>query len=736
MSSLLRAKALEQEGKLEAALEVYKREGASKDAARVLMSLQRFEEAGHLLMRDLGLTTQRVDRLQTMGAAARKQALSAAICFGRAGKREWAVDLFLALGENTRAADILERAGETESARRIREGHASGISGAAALAAANSTGRPTAVNPLSREAAQRLVAQGKLSEAMESFAHLKYYADAARLAEQIGMLDAAASYYSQGGQYYEGAACLHRLGETSRSLEMLVMVPRDDPNYRRAAISAISLGYSLNLLDFRFDQFLARFMRTAPESAEELDALYTLGRLYQRHNFAENAAEAFQRIVAASPGYRDTESVLAELRSEARGSAMVYEQIVRDDEAFHRAGSGRGARSPSGRGASVPPGRASTGPVGISGRGLSASLLAEPGINPDGVSSVMRTMPMPSQIPPRPVSLAPGPNDEEPVPPLFGAQTAPNNPHPTYPTAIDAVSGGAPASAQPGRRPGPKFMEGTIVHERYQLVRKIGSGGMALVFEALDLELNEPIAIKIFSQPIEQHADLLRRFKQEIVLTRQVAHQNVVRVYDIGVHAGYRYLTMELLRGADLKAQLGRPMGFMRGLDYLAQACAGLAGAHDRMIVHRDIKPNNLFITQENVLKLMDFGIAKRLSGPGHTAIGTLGGTPLYIAPEQVDGFERVTPQADLYSLGVIAYEMFTGRVPFLAREVMTILKMHMQDQPTPPRVFNPAIPPDLEAMILCLLEKAPARRYPNCQALREVVLNLCRRLALTQDLT
>ena len=175
------------------------------------------------------------------------------------------------------------------------------------------------------------------------------------------------------------------------------------------------------------------------------------------------------------------------------------------------------------------------------------------------------------------------------------------------------------------------------------------------------------------------------------------------------------------------------PLDFDQGLALLVQACNALQVVHERGVIHRDIKPDNFFITDEGVLKVMDFGIAKRHSaGRGLTRAGMMAGTPQYIAPEQVNNFSGVTHLADLYALGCIAYQMFAGTVPFDADEVMPILIAHMSRAPEPPRQRNPAIPAELETVILRLLAKKPEARVQSCRELAAILSGIRLRLPRT----
>ena len=250
-------------------------------------------------------------------------------------------------------------------------------------------------------------------------------------------------------------------------------------------------------------------------------------------------------------------------------------------------------------------------------------------------------------------------------PPGSGHPVPGTNPH----IQDDAA---APATQSFDTQPARLEAGGTLAHGRYKLIKKIGEGGVAVVFKAHDEELDEDIAIKVFTQ-LTPEESLINRFKQELKFSRKLVHKNIVRLYDFGVDRGLRYITMELLNGDDLQARLGRPMDFRQGIDFMIQSCAGLQVAHDAGAIHRDIKPSNLFIDQGDVVKVMDFGIAK-WQVTSQTVAGMIAGTPEYMSPEQIRNFSGVTASADLYALGVAMFEMFTGRVPFQNDEIMPLL--------------------------------------------------------------
>jgi serine/threonine-protein kinase len=263
------------------------------------------------------------------------------------------------------------------------------------------------------------------------------------------------------------------------------------------------------------------------------------------------------------------------------------------------------------------------------------------------------------------------------------------------------------------------FRVGATVAGRYQLEERIGAGGMSVVFRARDLQLHDQVALKVFKQAaLDAESDA--RLRRELSLSRLLVHPNVVQLYAIGLAFGMRYVTLELLTGSDLADRMrGEALPLGEGLDYLVQACAGLAAAHDVGIVHRDVKPENCFITRDARVKLMDFGIAKARDVSGLTATGMVAGTPAYMAPEQVLNFSSVTAAADQYSLGVVAYEMFTATRPFRHPEPVPLMMLHTTEPPPPPRGVNPALPLELEQIILRCLAKDPKQRFASCRELQ-----------------
>lgn len=272
-------------------------------------------------------------------------------------------------------------------------------------------------------------------------------------------------------------------------------------------------------------------------------------------------------------------------------------------------------------------------------------------------------------------------------------------------------------------RPRP-LLPSTLIAGRYLVKGVLGEGATSVVYRAYDTELDEPVAIKVLTLGKVQ-PEFVSRFKQELSVARQLAHPNVVRVYDIGsTPDGLKFISMELLEGDVLRSKMKGPMPLREAVTYLIQAARGLEVAHEFDIVHRDIKPENLFVTTDDVIKVMDFGIAKKLASTT-TRIGFSAGTPTYMAPEQIRSFSSVTRASDLYSLGIVAYELLVGRPPFQHERLEGLLQLHLECPAPRIRTQRPQVPLELEAVVLRLLDKDPALRIGSCRELARLLDNL-----------
>ncbi len=250
---------------------------------------------------------------------------------------------------------------------------------------------------------------------------------------------------------------------------------------------------------------------------------------------------------------------------------------------------------------------------------------------------------------------------------------------------------------------------------RYQVLQELGRGGMGIVFQAHDKQLNDQVAIKILSPLLSNDADALDRLKREVSAARRITHPNVIRIHDIAESKGLHYVSMEYFHGTSLKEHIKRSgsLSLMQTYNIASQVCDGLEEAHKQGVIHRDLKSQNIIINPSGHLKIIDFGLAHTTHLQGMTATGLIMGTPEYMAPEQVAG-KRVDERADIYSLGIILYELFTGKVPFSADSAIAVGFMQMKDPPQPPHEINSQLPAEMEAIILKCLQKEPSARFAS----------------------
>jgi len=268
-------------------------------------------------------------------------------------------------------------------------------------------------------------------------------------------------------------------------------------------------------------------------------------------------------------------------------------------------------------------------------------------------------------------------------------------------------------------RPIQELSPGALFAGRYQIIEDLGQGGMGHVFKALDARTGEKIAVKVLRAGLEADGRTLERFSHELTAARRISHRNVCRMFDLGEDGGRLYITMEFVPGEDLKSIL-RMMGAMspaQAVGLAVQICDGLEEAHRLGVVHRDLKPANILVDKEGHARIMDFGIARSARSRGITDTGTMVGTPDYMSPEQTEGRD-VDARSDLYSMGVMLFEMATGRLPFEGDTALAVAMKHKTERPPDPKSFSPGLPGDLSKVILKCLEKDRSRRHQNAAEL------------------
>jgi beta-lactam-binding protein with PASTA domain len=269
----------------------------------------------------------------------------------------------------------------------------------------------------------------------------------------------------------------------------------------------------------------------------------------------------------------------------------------------------------------------------------------------------------------------------------------------------------------------PAVQPDTIIDGRYRVVRRLGAGGMADVYEAEDQQLGRRVALKLLYRHLAEDVSFVERFRREASSAAGLQHPSIVGIFDRGEWDGTYYIAMELIRGRTLKDVIRErgPAPPEAAVDIVLQILRAARYAHQRGIVHRDIKPHNVMIDEEGRVKVTDFGIA-RAGASDMTETGSVMGTAQYLSPEQAQG-KPVDARSDLYSIGIVLYEMLTGVVPFDAESPVSVALKQVSEAPLPPRERNPEVPPALDAVVMRSLEKDPARRYPNADAFIEALM-------------
>ena len=281
------------------------------------------------------------------------------------------------------------------------------------------------------------------------------------------------------------------------------------------------------------------------------------------------------------------------------------------------------------------------------------------------------------------------------------------------------------AASETLRMPVQELATGSTFAGRYQIIEELGHGGMGKVYKVIDTKIQEKIALKLIKPEVASDEETIERFSNELKLAQKVRHENVCGMFDLGEWEGAHFITMEYVSGEDLKSFIrrSRHLTVETALAIALEICEGLAAAHKLGVIHRDLKPGNIMIDRDGSARIMDFGIARSLKGKGITGAGMMIGTPEYMSPEQAEGKE-VDQRSDIYSLGVMLFEMLTGRVPFEGETPLGVAIKHKTEMPPDPKKLNPQVPDGLSQLVLRCMEKDRAKRY---QTADEVLADLDR---------
>jgi len=259
------------------------------------------------------------------------------------------------------------------------------------------------------------------------------------------------------------------------------------------------------------------------------------------------------------------------------------------------------------------------------------------------------------------------------------------------------------------------FSEGDVLGGRYEITKLLGMGGMGAVYKAYDMEVERTVGLKVIRPDLAENPAILARFKQELVLARQITHKNIIRIYDLNEADGVKFITMEFIEGEDLRTILTRQgkLSPEEAVEILHQTCAGLNAAHSEGVIHRDLKPANIMRDQSGRVVIMDFGLARTLQGEGMTQTGMMVGTMEYMSPEQATGLE-LDATSDIYAVGLIAYEMLTGKMPYAADSAVASLLKRSQERAKPMIDVDSSIPRDLSTIVSRCIEPDRKKRYQN----------------------
>ncbi len=476
-----------------------------------------------------------------------------------------------------------------------------------------------------------------------------------RLASRFDVEAAFVLVGDSGEEHLEQARGLEHEGQLAEALAALMTVHESSAAYAACVAMATRLVWDHELAtSVEFDLFVEPFLHHTARDGSQEDAgvLYGLGRLYERLDVRRAARRAYRGALDLAPDFLDADARLAAL-AEAEEQARSWRQRQRSGEV--------------------------------------SSLILESGVT--------------TLAPPRPSEDE---TLESPSVSLSGLHA-----HDRHEEVAQAVSRRSMMLGLATIGPG------SVVANRFVLDKPIGEGGYSVVFEGLDIQETRPVAVKLFRQNRRDPGGLAR-FKAEMQITRRLHHPNIVRTWDAGAWRSVHYIAMELLQGYDLAVwleALGGRAPIPESVALVSQALAGVGAAHAGGVVHRDLKPTNLFQTDAGVLKVMDFGLATATDVDGnYTTTGKVVGTPAYIAPERMrKSFGPVGPRSDIYSMGVVFYQMLTGELPFQTDSVAELFRRILDENPKPPSYHRPELTEAVDRLVLKMLARRQVDRFETC---------------------
>ena len=283
-------------------------------------------------------------------------------------------------------------------------------------------------------------------------------------------------------------------------------------------------------------------------------------------------------------------------------------------------------------------------------------------------------------------------------------------------SGMEGWSAGVPEAGAPATTGStPLLQPGSVLIERYEILELLGEGGVGAVYKARDRAVDRPVALKVLHSKLAWRQEVLQRFKHELILARQVTHQNVIRIFDLGVTHDLKFITMEYVEGQDLATLLSQRGKFTpeESARIIQHVCRALNAAHSAGVIHRDLKPQNIMVSTQGRVLVMDFGIARSAEVKSLTQTGQMIGTPEYMSPEQARG-EKVDHRTDLYAAGLVFYELLLGKMPYKAKTAMNSLFKRMEEQAVPPAELDPTIPRDMSDLVVKCLQMDPERRYQS----------------------